>query len=268
MLSPILTSDPRTLNPAPFPMAHAYSIGRLFGIPLRVHPTLLLFLGLAALSNALAAGWLGMLVGLAYAAGVFASIALHEVGHSLVARAKGARILEILLLPIGGMARLAAMPRRPADEIQIALAGPAVSLALGLAGLLAAPLLRPVAPLPAALLHELGRLNLVLVLFNLIPSFPMDGGRVFRAALVPRLGRLRATRLAARLGRACAWLFGLWALWPLLHRGHVNFILLLIAFFIHQSATAEARQAEREALADLPSGADPGLFDDLLRKWR
>ena len=249
-------------------MANSYSIGRLFGIPIRVHVTLLIFLPLFAFSFMPVDGPQGLFYGALGAVGLFASVALHEIGHSLVARAKGSRILEILLLPIGGMARLNQLPKRPADEIQTALAGPAVSLALGIAGLFGAPYVYPFNPLLAVMVHELGRINFMLVLFNLIPSFPMDGGRVFRAALVPRLGRLRATQLAAKVGRGFAWLFGAWALLPLLHHGTINFSLLLIAYFIHQAAGAEARVAEMEALADLQRGQPSGLFDDLLRKWK
>ena len=249
-------------------MANSYSIGNVFGIPIRVHVTLLIFLPLFAFSFMPVGGPQGLFYGALGAVGLFASVALHEIGHSLVARAKGSRILEILLLPIGGMARLNALPRRPIDEIQTALAGPAVSLVLGLAGLFFAPLLFSFNPLLAIVVHELGRLNVMLVLFNLIPSFPMDGGRVFRAALVPRLGRLRATQFAAQVGRAFAWLFGLWAIWPAFHGGTIRFSLLFIAYFIHQAAGAEARVAEMEALADLQRGHPSGLFDDLLRKWR
>ena len=274
-------------------MVNSYSIGRLFDIPVRVHVTLLIFLPLFALSFAPMDGLPGLFYGALGAAGLFGSVALHEVGHSLVARAKGSRILEILLLPIGGMARLDRLPPRPADEIQTALAGPAVSLALGVAGFGFAPFVYAFNPPLGLILHELGRINLMLVLFNLIPSFPMDGGRVFRAVLTPRLGRLAATQLAAKVGRAFAWLFGIWAVWPAFHGGHVSFSLLLIAYFVHQSAGAEARQAEFEAVyarrraqedgafqipeADVhvspppyarPRPASKGLFDDLLDKWR
>ena len=176
-------------------MANSYSIGSLFNIPVRVHVTLLIFLPLFALSFAPVDGLLGLFYGALGAIGLFASVALHEVGHSLVARAKGSRILEILLLPIGGMARLDRLPPRPADEIQTALAGPAVSLALGIAGWWYAPLVFALNPPLGLILHALGRINLMLVLFNLIPSFPMDGGRVFRAALTPRLDGLEGARL-------------------------------------------------------------------------
>lgn len=278
-------------------MANSYSIGKIFGIPIRVHITLVIFLPLFALSFAPVGGLQGLFYGALGAVALFGSVVLHEVGHSLVARTKGSRILEILLLPIGGMARLDRLPPRPADEILTAIAGPAVSLVLGIAGIWLAPLVNVFNPILGYLCDELGRINIMLVLFNLIPSFPMDGGRVFRAVLTPRLGRLAATKLAATVGRGFAWLFGIWAIWPLFHGGSISFSLLLIAFFIHQSAGAEARQAEYEAAyarqraqesgtfqipeADVhvspppyarprpdPRAAAKGLFDDLHDKWR
>lgn len=279
-------------------MAHSYSIGSIFGIPIRLHITLLIYLPLFAFLNAPVAGLQGLFYGAIFAVGLFGSVVLHEVGHSLVARTKGSRILEILLLPIGGMAKLDRLPPRPADEIQTALAGPAVSLVLGIAGIFFAPFIYPINPLLALLCHELGRINIMLVLFNLIPSFPMDGGRVFRAVLTPKLGRLAATQLAAKVGRAFAWIFGILAVLPLLHGGSIHFILLLIALFIHQAASAEARMAQYEAAvarqraqqsgvwqipdADVqvspppyarppppnPRTAARGLFDDLFAKWR
>lgn len=278
-------------------MANSYSIGSIFGIPVRVHVTLLIFLPLFALLFAPVSGLQGLFYGALGAVGLFGSVVLHEVGHSLVARTKGSHILEILLLPIGGMARLDRLPVRPADEIQTAIAGPAVSLALGFVGVWSAPLVASWNPILGYLCGELGRINFFLVLFNLIPSFPMDGGRVFRAVLTPRLGRLAATQLAAKVGRAFAWIFGLLAVLPLFHGGSINFMLLIIALFVHQSAGAEARQAEFEAAharqrtqasgmfqipdADVQVSPPPyarpaaaprttrrGLFDDLFERWR
>ena len=228
-------------------MANSYFIGNVFGIPVRVHVTLLVFLPLFALSFAPVAGPVGLFYGALGAVGLFGSVVLHEVGHSVVARAKGARILEILLLPIGGMAKLNRMPNGPADEIQTALAGPAVSLALGVAGIVGAPFVGVFNPILGFMVAEIGRINFMLAFFNLIPSFPMDGGRVFRAVLTPRLGRLAATQLAAKVGKGFAWLFGIWAFWPLMDGGNIRISLLLIAFFVYQSADAEARQAEYEA---------------------
>jgi len=280
-------------------MASSYSIGKIFNIPVRVHITLLIFLPLFALTFAPVDGLLGLFFGLLGAVALFGSVVLHEVGHSLVARRKGSRILEILLLPIGGMARLDQLPRRPADEIQTALAGPAVSFVLGIAGWWFAPWVAVLNPMLGYLCAMLGRINIMLALFNLIPSFPMDGGRVFRAVLTPRLGRLAATQLAAKVGRTIAWIFGILAILPLFSGGSISFSLLLIAFFVHQSAGAEARMAEAEAAAtrqrtqgggmwqipnaDVKVGPSPynqeapqkpranptrGIFDDLFKKWR
>ncbi|MDR0993991.1 MAG: site-2 protease family protein [Verrucomicrobiota bacterium] len=241
-------------------MKSSYSIGRLFGIPIRVHITLLLFLPLFALSFAPGDGAAGLLFGLLGAVGLFGSVVLHELGHSLVARAKGARILDILLLPIGGMARLDHLPHRPRDEMETALAGPAVSLALGLLGIWIAPHLLALNQTLAIMVRELGSINLMLAAFNLIPSLPMDGGRVFRAALTPKLGRVAATRLAANVAKVIAGLFGLWAFWPVLHGGGVRFTLLLIAFFVYQTAGAEARQAEQEAIQLRQRGQGNGVW--------
>ncbi len=280
-------------------MANSYSIGKIFNIPVRVHITLLIFLPLFAVSFAPVDGMVGLLFGLLGAIALFGSVVLHEVGHSLVARTKGSRILEILLLPIGGMARLDQLPRRPADEIQTALAGPAVSFALGILGTWAAPLVFKINPMLGYVCAALGRINFMLALFNLIPSFPMDGGRVFRALLTPRLGRLAATQLAAKVGRGIAWIFGILAVLPLFTGGTLSFSLLLIAFFVHQSAGAEARMAEAEAAHARPrppgggmwnipktdvkvspppyaqspprsprSNPARGIFDDLFNKWR
>ncbi len=278
-------------------MSNSYSIGKIFDIPVRVHVTLLIFLPLFALSFAPMEGMQGLFYGALGAAGLFGSVVLHEVGHSLVARAKGSRILEILLLPIGGMARLNQLPKRPADEIQTALAGPAVSLALGILGYSLAPTVAVINPILGYMVAELARINVVLAIFNMIPSFPMDGGRVFRAVLTPRLGRLAATQLAAKVGRGIAWIFGGLAVLPIFFGGRISFSLLLIAFFVHQSAGAEARQAEFEAVharqraqpgapwqipeADVQVGPPPYarsrpdprsasrfLFDDLIDKWK
>ncbi len=280
-------------------MSNSYSIGKVFNIPVRVHITLLIFLPLFAVWFAPIDGLVGLFFGLLGAVALFGSVVLHELGHSLVARSKGSRILEILLLPIGGMARLDQLPRRPADEIQTALAGPAVSFVLGIAGWYAAPWVAVINPMLGYVCASLGRLNLMLAIFNLIPSFPMDGGRVFRAVLTPRLGRLAATQLAAKVGRAISWVFGGLAILPLFNGGSLNFMLLAIAFFIYQAAGAEARMAQAEANhmrqrtqgggmwqipdADVKVSPPPyakqpppkprknparGIFDDLFNKWR
>lgn len=225
-------------------MASSYEILKIRGIPIRVHVTLLILLPIIALSFSRQMGMASIFPGLWMAVGLFASVALHELGHSLVALAKGCRVRQILLLPIGGMAQLDQMPARPRDEIQMALAGPAVSLALYVLGNEAGYWLHGTRlELFGLLAGTLGDINLMLFLFNLIPSFPMDGGRVFRAVLTPRLGRVLSTRIAAGVGRFLAVLFGIFGLF------HFNLFLVVIAIFIYQAAGAEYRMVVLQEMA-------------------
>ena len=219
------------------------------GIPIRVHWTLILIVPLLQWNldlNAPAA--LGIAVGL------FASIVLHELGHSLVAIRSGCRVREILLLPIGGAARMESMPRRPLHEFLMALAGPLVSLALaagcwyGWTQLRGSTLVQHRAGLwLCAVLQLLCYLNLGLGVFNLLPAFPMDGGRVLRALLTPRLGYLRATHIAARIGRTLAFGGIVFGLWDLFHaREYIS--LLFISLFIYWAAGAEYRVVRLQEL--------------------
>ena len=221
----------------------ATEVAKVFGIPIRVHITLWILLPFIALSIS-DSFFLGLLV----AGGVFASVALHELGHSLVALAKGCRVQEILLLPIGGMAQLDRLPDKPKDEILIALAGPAVSLLLG--GVFAALSYLGINllfwPLFSAIMSTLAGLNLILALFNLLPSFPMDGGRVFRAIMTPRLGRVAATRIATKTGRVIAVIFGIIGLMTFPY----GLNLLVVAIFIYFAAGAEYRAVLMQEAAD------------------
>ncbi|MCX7819365.1 MAG: site-2 protease family protein [Kiritimatiellae bacterium] len=210
---------------------HGVILARVAGIPIRLHGTLLIALPLMLLQFPLSLWPLG----LALMAGLFGSVALHELGHSLVALRYGCRAQEIVLLPIGGMARMDCLPRSPRHEIRIAAAGPAVSFALAsLCAILRGP--NGVAPssAAAALLEQLQRVNLMLALFNLIPSFPMDGGRIFRAWLSPWIGRLAATRLAAWIGQGFAIALVLWALWP-----PVSLLTAALGLFLYHAARME-----------------------------
>ena len=219
----------------------SYQIAKLAGIPIRVHITLLIFLPLIVGNLAKAMGVGSVVWGLAAAVGLFASVALHELGHSVVAMKKGCRVRDILLLPIGGVAQLDALPTRPRDEFQIAVAGPAVSLLLSVSFWFAARMAYAFHALhPAIVLSTLAGINLMLVLFNLLPSFPMDGGRIFRAWITPRLGRLGATRIAAKIGRFMAIVFGIFGV------VNLNLFLVAIAVFIHQAAGAEYRQVHQQ----------------------
>lgn len=168
-------------------------LGSVMGIPIRLHLSLLIMV--AVVSFMAASAGVHPLVIPILAIGLFGSVALHELGHSVVARAKGGYIQEIVLYPFGGAAKIANLSKKPIDEILIALAGPAVSLILAIVFL------------PIGLTHDLGRLNLILFLFNMLPVFPMDGGRVLRAALAIGKDRLNATRTAAQVGKYFCGLF-------------------------------------------------------------
>ncbi|QEH33684.1 Putative zinc metalloprotease Rip3 [Aquisphaera giovannonii] len=212
----------------------SWKLGRIAGIDLFLHPTFLLIL---------IPGLLGGEPSLPLVVTLFGCVVLHELGHALMARRFGIETLDITLYPIGGVARLERMPRAPGAEILIALAGPAVNFAI--AGLLIAFQSlslgdgEPAASL-GLLCDNLLVLNLVLGLFNLLPAFPMDGGRVLRALLSSFVGRPRATSIAASIGRAAAVAFGFYGLL------HWNFLQLALAAFIYFAAGAE----EAGVLAD------------------
>ena len=188
-------------------------IGRLFGIDIRIHATFLLIVAWAAWIGWREEGWQQGLWSAVFVVCVFACIVLHEIGHSLAARRYGIAARTITLYPIGGVAGLTRLPRRPSHEMTIALAGPAVSLALG--GLLLGcsggrvnwdHVMRGPSSL-MGLIETLAVSNFVLAGFNLIPAFPMDGGRVLRALLSLVLGYERATVVAAVAGQIFAGLF-------------------------------------------------------------
>lgn len=182
---------------------------RLFGIQLSVHVSFLLLLAYFGWQGWEEGGTLGMVWSVALIVLFFTCVIMHELGHSLTARRYGVRVPRILLLPIGGMAEFDRIPRRPSAELLITIAGPAVNFALAL---LLAPLVwREVLGLEAIrvftlpdMLAQLWWANLVMGVFNLLPVFPMDGGRIFRAMLAWRLPYLRATWWAVTVGRVLA----------------------------------------------------------------
>lgn len=206
----------------------SYLLTKVMGIPIRVHITLIILLIFVAIKFGIG--------GILYAFGILASIAAHELGHSWVAIRKGCHVREIMLLPIGGVAKMSNIPSRPMDEFLVAAAGPLTSLILavlfGWLGQFAFPLI------------SLCYMNLILCLFNLLPSFPMDGGRIFRAFMTPRLGRLKATALAARIGRVMAIAGGIFGLY------YKDYILVLIAIFIYQAAGAEYRAVYMQQMSE------------------
>ena len=214
----------------------------MFGVPVRVHltfPLLLVFLGIRD-----AQAGLPVLDGQLLYLALFACVLLHEFGHVLAARRFGVATKDVTLLPFGGLARLERMPERPVHELWVALAGPAVNvvIAVALFAFLAATGRLPRLTLDGitglGFLAKLAVVNTGLVLFNLLPAFPMDGGRVVRALLAMVMPYPRATRIAARLGIGMAVLFALWGMTG------GNLMLFVIAFFIWLGATAETQQAE------------------------
>src|SRR5262249_28708322 len=194
-------------------MVPSWRIGRAFGIDLYIHWTFWLLPAWLALSGVLGTGR-DLALGLAVLAAVFGCVLLHELGHALTARHFGIGTRDITLYPIGGVARLEGMSERPAHELWIALAGPAVNLAIAVlltSALCIVTLFDPTlvtGSLAGLFLLRLLGVNVTLVLFNLLPAFPMDGGRVLRALLAMGLGHLRATRAAAAVGAVMAVLMG------------------------------------------------------------
>lgn len=205
-----------------------FKLVTLFGIPIRVTFSFLLLLGFALLA------W-GGLQGVVAIIAMFTMVLAHELGHALVARKLSVPILGIDLHFFGGAAKLAHLPQRPRDEILIAAAGPAVSFALSAIAFA----LHGVTEI--WVLRWVGYINLMLGGFNLLPALPMDGGRIFRAALSSRLGRLRATTIAVHVARGVAVLMGLWGvlgLWPL---ANTSFFMVGLAVMLWWMAGSELR---------------------------
>ena len=231
-------------------MRWSFTIGRVAGIRIELHVTFLLFVGIIAVQNGLLNGRTAdALTSVAMMLVAFGCVLLHELGHALTARRFGIRTLDIVLLPIGGVARLERMPSDPRQEILVALAGPAVNLAILLVLLATRAVSWPVHLENANrhLLPFLFLVNAAMFTFNLIPAFPMDGGRVLRALLALRLPFARATAIASGIGQAIAILFGLAGL--LLHQ----MILMFIALFVFLAAGEERAMAQRRgALAGVP----------------
>ncbi len=229
-------------------MTWSLSLGRLFGSELRVHVTfflLLAWVGFAAYSDG---GWEAAVENLFFVLSLFACVVAHEFGHALMARRYGIKTPDITLLPIGGLARLERMPENPKQEILVALAGPAVNVLIwGILMVLGAGLhvetLTQMDSARADLLSRLAFVNLFLAVFNMIPAFPMDGGRVFRAVLCLSMDRVKATRVAAIGGQMVAVLLGFLGL------SSGNPILVLIAVFVFIAASAESQDVAMRSIA-------------------
>lgn len=231
-------------------MRWSFRLATIAGTAIRLHVTFLVLVGWYAAAAWQGGGPAAAQASVVFLLLVFGCILLHEFGHILMARRFGIRTPEVLLSPIGGLARLERMPEEPRQELLVALAGPAVTLALaaGLWGWLqwrggGAGAFLGFDPAHDALLPALFRLNVVLLLFNLIPAFPMDGGRVLRALLASRRGFVAGTRIAARVGQLFAMVFGVLGLFAF----PSSPLLIIVAGFIYLAAEAEARAVETRA---------------------
>ncbi len=229
------------------------SLFHIAGIRLEMHFTFLLLLGYAAWegwSGVPEAPWLGMAWFVMYVSLAFGCVVLHEFGHALTARRFGVRTRRILLTPIGGMAEFESIPRKPLQEIAIALAGPAVNFVLTGLILLFADFPTPhdllvLSFAPQAIFKQLVAINLVLGCFNLVPVFPMDGGRVLRAALALRLPYLRATQIASWVGKILAVLAALAMLFVV--GNPMGAVLFAFIFYAADREYKMVRQREAEA---------------------
>ncbi len=217
-------------------MQWSLTIGQIAGTAIRIHITFLLFLVWIAASDYASGGLEAAKSSIVFVLLVFACVVAHEFGHILTARNFGVKTPEVTLLPIGGVANMERIPEDPWQELLVAIAGPMVNVVI--AGLLivtggfAVADLQSIDLEKATLVQRLALINISLVVFNLIPAFPMDGGRVLRALLAMRLGAQRATEIAAKLGQFFAFLFVAAGLF-------LNPMLVLIGMFIYLAAMSE-----------------------------
>lgn len=229
-------------------MTWSYRIARIAGTDVKVHATFLLLLAWYAFAAGRAGGVRAALEGVLFLLALFLCVLLHEFGHIRMARRFGVRTPDVILLPIGGVARLERIPDVPKQELLIAAAGPAVTLLLIVAlyawiRLTGQTIAQIPDPGAGSLAERLMGVNVWLLGFNLIPAFPMDGGRMLRALLAARIGVVRATRAAATLGKVLAATMILAGL-----SGQI--ILAIIGFFVFVGASAEADAVETRAIGE------------------
>lgn len=243
-------------------MLNSIQLFRIGGINIKMHITFPLILLWGALSFGVfnKGGWEGAVYGMIVISLIFIIVVLHELGHSAAARKYHITVKQITLLPLGGVAEMESIPEEPGKELVIAIAGPLVNFSLAVFLFLLAPAFGQAVTISrlSSLSAVIGKLtfsslflyifvtNLFIGAFNLIPAFPMDGGRILRALLATRLRYTQATSIAVSIGQLLSWGFGLWGFLS------GNFFLILLAFFIYAGAGQEGRLVQlRSALGDL-----------------
>jgi Zn-dependent protease/predicted transcriptional regulator len=233
-------------------MKWSFEVTRLFGIPLRIHVTFLLLLLFVAMAGGRAGADASPLYGVVTVLFVFACVVVHELAHSLMAMRYGVNVRAIVLLPIGGVSQMEEMPEDPRQEIKVSVVGPLVSLVLaGVFYILASLAGQSLSGARFSifgpqLLANLFWINLILGLFNILPAFPMDGGRVLRGILATRMQHLRATKIAVDIGQAVAILMFFFGIF-------YNWWVALIAIFIYLGAEGEEHATMiRAALRNVP----------------
>ena len=224
----------------------------LLGIPVQLDVTFLVILPVFAVSigqkvgfwaqqvgvddhPALHHAWMPYLLGFITALGLFASVLVHELGHSVIARLYGVKVRSITLWLLGGVATFDEMPRQRGAEAVVAIAGPIVSIVVGALFWLGLASLPPSAVPARFVFMYLAFMNIALAVFNMLPALPLDGGRVLRSLLALRMSHLRATQVAGGVSKFLAILLGLYGLWQL------NFMLVLVAFFVYMAVNSELR---------------------------
>lgn len=236
-----------------YTMRWSWKIGQFRGIGVYMHATFLILIAFIVLSHWSAGHSVGKtLEGVGFILALFGCVVLHEFGHALMAARYGIKTRDITLLPIGGVARLERMPEEPLQELWVALAGPAVNVVIAAALYAWIHLTDGIGPLEqltvtsGSFLERLMFVNVSLVLFNMLPAFPMDGGRVLRALLATKLEYARATQIAANIGQAMALLFALLGLFT-------SPFLMFIALFVWIGAAQETGMATmKAALGGIP----------------
>src|SRR6266700_6721260 len=236
-------------------MGWSLNVGSIAGTAIRLHITFLLFLAWIFFASYASGGAVAASKSLAFMILLFACVVAHEFGHIFVARHFGVTTPTVTLLPIGGVAQLERIPEKPSEEFLVAIAGPLVNVVIAVVLIVAfgasleASSLSGVDRSSVSMLDRLAAVNLFLVVFNLIPAFPMDGGRVLRAILASRLGYTRATEIAASIGQVVAFGLGFLGLFG-------NPLLIFIAIFVYLAASSEAQLVAMRAMSrDVPVAA-------------